>query len=205
MQKYGAYCHALSRPNVVEAEAVNRASMWAEASGGRLYIVHLSTSEGAGIVEDLRDRGSQVYAETCPHYLLLDDSVFKRPDGHLYATCPQVKKKADSRKLWQGLKDGTISTIATDTCTFTRRQKDRWRGDFTKIPYGLPGVETLLPLVYTFGVGKGRISENRMVEVLSTNPARLFGMYPQKGTIRIGSDADLVIFDPKKKITYLSR
>jgi len=201
MKRYGAYCHALSRPNFIEALAIQRAITWAQATKGTLYIVHMSTGEGYELVKDAQRRGVKVFAETCPHYLLLDDSVFKRKNGYLYATCPQVKKKSDSKKLWQGLKEGTISVIATDTCTFKKKDKSKWKGDFTKIPYGLPGVETLLPLMYTFGVGKKRISLNQLVKLTSLNPAKIFGLYPQKGTIKIGSDADLVIFDPKKKIT----
>jgi dihydropyrimidinase len=201
MKKYGAYCHALSRPNYIEAEAVQRAVKWAEATGGKLYIVHMSTADGAEIIHDAKRRGLHVYAETCPQYLLLDDSVFKKPNGYLYGTCPQVKKKADSDRLWQALADGDISVVATDTCTFTKKQKAMWQGDFTKIPYGMPGVETLLPLVYTFGVGKKRISETQLVKLLCTNPAKLMGLYPEKGTIAVGSDADLVVFDPNKKVT----
>ncbi len=123
MKRFGAYCHVLSRPNFIEAEAVQRAVTWAEATGGRLYIVHLSTQEGVEIVRQAKRRGVNVYAETCPHYLLFDDSVFKKPNGYLYATCPQIKKKADSIALWNGLSDGTISVVATDNCTFSKQTK----------------------------------------------------------------------------------
>jgi dihydropyrimidinase len=201
MKKYGAYCHVLSRPNFIESEAIQRAVKWAEATNGKLYIVHMSTAEGAEIIRKAKARGLNVYAETCPQYLLLDDSVFKKPNGHLFATCPQVKRKKDSERLWQAIADGDISTIATDTCTFTTKQKAMWQGDFTKIPFGLPGVETLLPLMYTQGVGKKRITESQLVSRLCTNPAKLMGLYPEKGTIAVGSDADLVIFDPHKNVT----
>jgi dihydropyrimidinase len=201
MKKYGAYCHALSRPNFIEAEAIQRAVTWAEATGGRLYIVHMSTAEGVDIVRRSKERGVKLYAETCPHFLLFDDSVFRKPDGYLYATCPQVKKKIDQAALWDGIKSGVISVVATDNCTFTRKQKARWHGDFTKIPYGLPGLETLLPLMYNFGVNQRRISLHKLVGLLSENPAKLMGLYPQKGNIAIGSDADLVIFDPDKEVT----
>jgi dihydropyrimidinase len=201
MKRHGAYGHVLSRPNFVEAEAIQRAVAWAEATEGKLYIVHMSTSHGADIISRARRRGVNVYAETCPQYLLLDDSVFSQPNGHLYATCPQIKKKEDADRLWEGLASGDISTVATDTCTFNTKQKAMWQGDFTKIPYGLPGVETLLPLLYSFGVGKKRISESQLVRLLCTNPAKLMGFYPEKGTIAIGSDADLVIFDPEKQVT----
>ena len=200
MQQYGASCHPLSRPDYIEAEAIRRAITWAEATGGRLYIVHLSTAAGADIVHEAKQHGIAVYAETCPQYLLLDDSVFDKEDGYLYATCPPVRKPADVARLWRGLAEGDISVIATDTCTFTTQQKSRWQGDFTQIPCGLPGLETLLPLIYTYGVGKKRINENQLVKLLCTDPARLMGLYPQKGAIQVGSDADLVIFDPNRRI-----
>jgi dihydropyrimidinase len=205
MKRHGAYCHAMSRLNFVEAEAVSRAVTWARATGGALYVVHLSTQEGLDIIRRARREGVRAFAETCPHYLLFDDSVFKRKDGHLFATCPQVKKRADSAALWDGVKTGEISVVATDNCTFTKEQKDRWGGDFTKIPYGLPGVETLLPLMYTYGVAKKRIPLRRLVDVICFNPARLFGLYPRKGAIAVGSDADLVVFNPARKVTISHR
>jgi len=201
-EELGAYGHVLSRPNFIEAEAVQRAITWAEASGGRLYIVHMSTGEAAEITHQARHRGVNVYAETCPQYLALDDEVFKdKKIGHLYATCPQIKKKKDQKRLWQGLVEGDISIVSTDTCTFTTEQKAMWKGDFTKIPYGLPGVETLLPSVYTFGVLEKRFDLNYFVSLVSTNPAKLMGLYPEKGTLAIGSDADIIIVDPKKSVT----
>ena len=199
--KWGAYAHTLSRPDYTESEAVQRAIKWAEVTGGRLYIVHMSAGESAQYVHDAKERGVHVYAETCPQYLLLDDSVFKGENGHLYATCPQIKKKEDSERLWQGLINGDIQVIATDTCTFDTKQKAMWKGDFRKIPFGLPGVETMLPLIFTEGVGKNRFSVNHLIGLASTNPAKLFGMFPQKGTVAVGSDADLVVFDPTKKVT----
>jgi len=204
MKKFGAYAHTLSRPNFTEWEAVQRAITWADVTGGKLYIVHSSTGETADLIAEARADGIRAYAETCPQYLLLDDSVFLRDDGHLYGTCPQIKSKEDSERLWEGLDYGDISTVATDTCTFTTTQKAMWEGDFTKIPFGLPGVETMLPLMYSYGVGKKRITLEKMVQVCSTNPAKLMGMYPEKGSLAINSDADIVIFDPKVKkvLTY---
>ncbi len=201
MKKHGAYCHVLSRPAFTESEAIQRAVKWAEVTGGKLYIVHMSTGEGAEIISDAKRRGVNVYAETCPQYLLLDDSVFKKRNGHLYATCPQIKKKQDSERLWEAAAAGDVSVIATDTCTFNTKQKAMWKGDFTKIPFGLPGVETLLPLMYSYGVGKKRISESKLVSLVSTNPAKLMGLYPEKGAVAVGSDADLVVFDPKRQVT----
>ena len=198
-EKYGAWAHVLSRPNFIEEEAIVRAIKWAEVTGGKLYIVHMSTGEGADAVKAARNRGVKVFAETCPQYLLLDDEVFKRENGHWYATCPQIKKKKDCNRLWEGLVRNEIDVIGTDTCTFTTEQKNAWYGDFTKIPYGLPGVETMVPLIYSEGVAKGRISLNRFVSIVSTNPAKIFGLYPQKGTLIPGADADIIIFDPKKE------
>ncbi|MHA2043074.1 MAG: dihydropyrimidinase [Candidatus Thorarchaeota archaeon] len=199
-EKWGAYGHALSRPCYTEEEAIIRAIKWAEATGGQLYIVHMSTGEGTDAVHLAKQRGVRVFAETCPQYLLLDDEVFKGENGHLYATCPQIKKPHDSERLWQGLMNGDVQIVATDTCTFTTEQKAAWNGDFTKIPFGMPGVETMVPLMYTEGVGKRGFTVNQLVALVSTNPAKLFGMYPEKGTIVIGSDAD-VVFDPEKKVT----
>ncbi len=200
-EKWGAYGHTLSRPCFTEEEAIIRAIKWAEATGGKLYIVHMSTGEGTEAVYAAREKGINVHAETCPQYLLLDDDVFKGENGHLYATCPQIKKPHDSERLWKGLLEGTVEIVATDTCTFTTEQKAAWNGDFRKIPFGLPGVETLVPLMFTEGVGKRGMSLNQFVALVSTNPAKLFGMYPQKGALEVGSDADILVFDPKRKVT----
>lgn len=200
MREYGARLHALTRPNFIEAEAISRAVTWAEATGGSLYVVHMSTAEGTEIIRRAHKRGlKRIFAETCAQYLVLDDSLFAGPDGHLYACCPQIKKKADQKRLWQGLADGDVCAVSTDTCTFTREQKAMWNGDWTKIPMGMPGLETLLPIVYTHGVLKDRLSVSEMVNLLSTNPAKIMGLYPRKGAIRKGSDADIAIIHPKKK------
>lgn len=201
MQKYGARLHAMTRPNFIEAEAIQRAIFWSEVTGGRLYIVHMSTGEGADLVKAAQARGVDVYAETCAQYLVLDDSVFEGPDGHLFACCPQVKKKKDQERLWKGLNSGEVCVISTDTCTFTRTQKAMWKGDWTKIPMGLPGLETLLPIVFTHGVLADRLSLSRFVQKCCTNPAKIMGLYPRKGVIATGSDADLALLDPKRKIT----
>ncbi|MFC2061546.1 dihydropyrimidinase [Elusimicrobiota bacterium] len=200
-KKLGAWGHTVSRPCFTEYEAIQRAVTWADITGGRLYIVHMSTGEGADVVKAGQKKGVKVWAETCPQYLLLTDSVFKGKDGHLYATCPQVKKKHDQDRLWKAVKDGEVGIMATDTCTFNKKQKGLWGGDFTKIPYGMPGLETLMPVMYSAGVGKKKISLNRFVELTSANPAKLFGLYPKKGTIAKGSDADIVVFDPNEKVT----
>jgi dihydropyrimidinase len=201
MSRYGARLHPITRPNFIEAEAIQRAITWAEVTGGRLYIVHMSTAEGTDHVKAAQARGVDVYAETCAQYLVLDDSLFDRPDGHLFACCPQIKKKHDQERLWKGLRSGEVSVISTDTCTFTRAQKARWEGDWTKIPMGLPGLETLVPIVYTHGVLPGRLNTAEFVARCCTNPAKLMGLFPRKGVIAVGSDADIAIIDPKTKIT----
>ena len=201
MEQYGARLHAMTRPNFIEAEAIQRAVTWSEVTGGQLYIVHMSTAEGAETVKAAQARGVPVLAETCAQYLVLDDEVFGREDGHLYACCPQVKKPADIERLWEGVRDGEVSVVSTDTCTFSREQKAMWEGDFTKIPMGLPGLETLLPLVYTHGVLGGKISIETLVARLSTDPARIMGLYPRKGAIQVGADADLAILHPTHRLT----
>ena len=200
MREHGARLHAITRPNFIEAEAIERAVHWSEVTGGQLYIVHMSTAEGAEIVRAAQARGVPVIAETCVQYLVLDDSVFDREDGHLFACCPQLKKPADAERLWRGLRSGEVSVISTDTCTFTREQKAMWEGDWTKIPMGMPGLETLLPLTYTHGVLGGRLTLEEMVAKLSHNPARIMGLAPRKGAIAVGADADLAIIHPTRTI-----
>jgi dihydropyrimidinase len=164
----------------------------------------MSTGEGADIIRAAQARGVPVIAETCVQYLVLDDSVFDREDGHLFACCPQLKKPKDVERLWDGLHRGEVSVISTDTCTFTREQKAMWNGDWTKIPMGMPGLETLLPLTYTKGVLDGRMTLEEMCAKLSTNPAKIMGLYPRKGAIQIGADADIAIVHPSKRITVAS-
>jgi len=200
IKKYGAQLHGMTRPNFIEAEAIQRAVKWCEVTGGKLYIVHMSTADGADIIRDAQSRGVNVFAETCAQYLVLDDSLFAGKDGHLYACCPQIKKPSDQKRLWQGLKRGEVCVVSTDTCTFTRKQKAMWKGDWTKIPMGMPGLETLLPIVYTHGVLKKRMTMKDFVAKCCTNPAKIMGLYPKKGTLRKGGDADVVVIDPKKKI-----
>jgi len=191
---------SLSRPNFSESEAVERAIYLASISGARVYIVHMSTSDAARIVEEWLACGYPAFAETCPQYLMLNNRAFEGADGHLYATCPPIRYEADCEYLWGAVADGSIQVVSTDHCSFTRKQKDLWGGDFRKIPFGLPGVETLLPLLLTHGVDAGRFSLERLVELLCANPARLFGLYPKKGVIRVGSDADLIVIDPEREM-----
>ena len=196
-EELGAYAHTLARPAFTEYEAIQRAVPWTEVTGSRLYVVHMSTGRGADIVKAARERGVDVVAETCPAYLLLDDEVFRDKErGHLWATCPQIKKKEDNARLWEGVEKGEIPIVATDTCTFNTEQKAMWQGDFRKIPFGMPGVETLAPSMYTYGVKAGRIDMHRFVQIISTNAAKAMGLFPRKGTIAVGADADIAIFDP---------
>ena len=199
MKRHGAYLHTITRPDYTETEAIERAIRWAKATGGQLFIVHMSTGEGADLVLQAQEEGVPVLAETCAQYLALDDSVFATKDGHLYATCPQVKKPHDQKRLWEGLRGGEVCSVSTDTCTFTRKQKAMWKGDWTKIPMGMPGLETLLPIVYTQGVIKRRLTVNEFVDACCTTPAKVMGLYPRKGTLQIGSDADVTIIHPTTK------
>ncbi|MFA6941751.1 MAG: dihydropyrimidinase, partial [Clostridiaceae bacterium] len=183
--------HAKSRPPECEAEAISRMINIASLAESPLYIVHLSTKKGLKYIKLAKDEGQKVYAETCPQYLVLDESKYLN-EGAKYIMSPPLRKKEDNEALWIGLKDGTISTVATDHCPFYYEiEKKPAENDFTKCPNGAPGVEERIPIMFSEGVMKGRISLNKFVEVTSTNPAKLFGIYPKKGEIANGSDADL--------------
>ncbi len=200
--------HALTRPTTAEAEAVSRAIALAEMAGAPLYIVHLSCNDALEKVREARDRGLPVYAETCPQYLYLSIENFDVPgfDGAKYVFTPPLREKWHLDKLWQGLKHDHLQVVSTDHCPFCyKEQKELGKGDFTKIPNGGPGIEHRMSLVYSGGVVAGRFSLNRFVEIVSTTPAKLFGLYPRKGAIAIGSDADLVVFDPKRKHTISAK
>src|ERR1700758_978455 len=191
--------HALTRPTTAEAEAVSRAIALAEMAGAPLYIVHLSCNEALEKVREARDRGLPVYAETCPQYLYLSLENMDAPgfEGAKYVFTPPLREKWHQEKLWNGLKHDHLQVVSTDHCPFCfKEQKEMGRDDFTKIPNGGPGVEHRMSLIYSGGVAAGRFNANRFVELVSTTPAKLFGLYPRKGTIAVGSDADLVLFDP---------
>ena len=200
--KLEPYYHAVSRPNIAEEEAIYRASKMVEMTGSRIYIVHLSSKEGLWIVKAARDRGVDIYAETCPQYLLLDEERYKEPDwnGAKYVMSPPLRTKESNTALWEGLKGGDLQVVATDHCPFDfNGKKDMFgKDDYKKIPNGAPGIETLLLLLHSEGVAKGRISLERMVDVLSTGTARMFGL-KEKGEIAVGKDADVVVFDPNQK------
>jgi dihydropyrimidinase len=192
--------HPRSRPNFVEGEAARRAIYFAQVSGGNLYIVHTSTEEALAAAESAVRSGVKVYVETCPQYLMLTEREYLQPNGRFFAVSPPLRSKKDNEALWSGLAKGIVKTVGSDHCPFTSAQKDMGKDDFTKIPNGLPGTEVILPILYSKGVGKKRITINRLVEVTSSNAAKLFGLYPRKGTIAEGSDADLAILDPKFKM-----
>jgi len=196
--------HALTRPTKTEAEGTARAISLAEMAGAPVYIVHLSCYDALLKVKHARDLALPVYAETCPQYLFLDDSLYEQEgfEGAKYVMTPPLREKWNQEELWKGLRMGDLQVISTDHCPFCfKEQKELGRDDFTKIPNGAPGVEHRLSLIYTGGVVAGRISVNRFVDLVSTAPAKLFGLFPRKGTIAIGSDADLVIFNPAAEMT----
>ncbi|MBV9183764.1 MAG: dihydropyrimidinase [Acidobacteria bacterium] len=200
--------HALTRPTTAEAEATSRAIALAEMAGAPVYIVHLSCNDALEKVREARDRGLPVYAETCPQYLFLSIENFDVPgfEGAKYVFTPPLREKWHQEKLWNGLKCDHLQVVSTDHCPFCfKEQKELGLDDFTKIPNGGPGIEHRLSLIYSGGVAQGRMTVNRFVELVSTTPAKLFGLYPRKGTIAVGSDADLVVFDPNQKHTISAK
>src|SRR5450755_2150322 len=199
--------HALTRPARAEAEATHRAIALAEIADVPIYIVHLSAAEALEMVTEARDRGLPAFAETCPQYLFLSYDDYEEPDfgGSKYVMSPPLRDKAKQDQLWRGLAFNDLQAIATDHCPFCMKEKRLGENDFSKIPNGAPGVETRMSLVYDGGVRSGRISLNRFVELTSTSPAKIFGLFPRKGTIAPGSDADIVVFDPNRTITLAAR
>jgi dihydropyrimidinase len=198
--------HALTRPQIMEAEATHRAIRLAELAEIPVYIVHLSAHEALEAVVEARDRGIEAYAETCPHYLFLTIDEYDRPDfeSAKYVMTPPLRDHHCQHALWRGLKFDDLQIVSTDHCPFCfnespygiYKSKQYGKGDFSKIPNGAPGVEFRIPLLYDGGVGAGRLKLNRFVQLVSTAPAKMFGLFPHKGTIAVGSDADLVLFDP---------
>jgi dihydropyrimidinase len=200
--------HALTRPARAEAEATHRAIALAEIAGVPIYIVHLSAAEALEMVTEARDRGLPAYAETCPQYLFLSYANYEEPGfaGAKYVMSPPLRAAGNEERLWRGLAGNDLQAISTDHCPFCMRgQKELGSDDFSKIPNGAPGIETRMSLVWDGGVRAGRISIHRFVELTSTAPAKIFGLFPRKGTVAPGSDADLVIFDPEKKVTLSAR
>lgn len=188
--------HPVSRPQAVEAEGVARLMRIAELSGSPAWVVHLSTADGLEEVRAARRRGVEVYAETCPQYFTLDVERYADPDGAKFVMSPPLREAKDRAAILDGMKKKDIDFIGTDHCSFTMTQKALGRDDFTKIPNGGAGVQNRAELVYTYAVQTGAITLEQMALLMSERAARLFGMFPQKGALRVGSDADLVIFDP---------
>ena len=202
--KTGPKWHALTRPTRMEAEGVHRSIAIAEVADVPVYIVHLSSADALEQVVLARDRGAHVFAETCPQYLFLDHSYYEQEgfEGAKYVMTPPLREKWNQKELWRGLQMGDLMSISTDHCPFCfKEQKEMGINDFSKIPNGGPGVENRMSLVFNGGVVEGRISLNRFVELTSTASAKMFGLFPKKGTIAVGSDADIVIFNPDRKET----
>jgi dihydropyrimidinase len=193
--------HALTRPARAEAEATHRAIALSEIADVPIYIVHLSAAEALDMVAEARDRGLPAFAETCPQYLFLSYDNYEEAgfEGAKYVMSPPLRPKETQDRLWRGLAFNDLQVISTDHCPFCmKEQKVLGEGDFSKIPNGAPGIETRMSLVFDGGVRTGRISLNRFVELTASSPARIFGLFPKKGTIAPGSDADIVIFDPNR-------
>ncbi len=200
--------HALTRPARLEAEATYRAICLAEVADVPVYIVHLSAAEALEQVTAARDRGLPAFAETCPQYLFLSYDNYEEPgfEGAKYVMSPPLRAKEKQKDLWRGLKFNDLQNVATDHCPFCMKdEKQLGKDDFSKIPNGAPGIETRMSLMYDGGVMEGRITLERFVEITSTSPAKIFGLYPKKGTIAVGTDADLVVFDPNRTTTWSAK
>ncbi len=200
--------HALTRPVTAEAEAVHRAIAMAEIAGVPVYIVHLSSEAALNEVRDARSRGLPAFAETCPQYLLLSIDEMQRPgfESAKYVFTPPLRDKSNLPKLWDGLRDDHLQVVSTDHCPFCfEDQKILGKDDFTKIPNGGPGIENRLQLIHHHGVNQGKLTLNRFVELVSATPARIFGMYPRKGVLAPGSDADIVLWDPQAEYTISAK
>jgi dihydropyrimidinase len=196
--------HALTRPPEAEGEATNRAIQLAHLAGAPLYVVHVTCREAVEPIALAREKGWDVWGETCTQYFFnsLDDIAKPDFEGAKYVYSPPVRDKANWDVLWNAVRTDVLSAISTDHCAFLwDGQKTLGKDDFSKIPNGAPGMENRLQMIHEFGVRAGRITLHRMVELLATNPAKLFGLYPHKGTVAVGSDADLVVFDPEKRVT----
>jgi dihydropyrimidinase len=196
--------HSLSRPVEVETEATARAIQLAKIAGAPLFVVHVSCEDSMNQIRSAKEQGLPIFGETCPQYLLLDESYLSLPDfeGAKYVLSPPLRPKENQDILWNALQEGYLQTVGSDHCSFNfDGQKTMGKEDFTKIPNGGNGIENRIALLYSYGVVPGKISINRFVDIMSTTPAKMFGLYPQKGTIAVGSDADIIIFDPDQKAT----
>lgn len=199
--------HGLTRPPRLEGEAAHRVIALAEVANVPVYIVHLSAKEALEQVRAARDRGVGAFAETCPQYLFLSHDNYEEPgfEGSKYVMSPPLRHKGNEQALWSGLKLDDLALVATDHCPFCMKEKEMGLSSFAKIPNGAPGVETRMSLMWDGGVRAGHIDINRFVQITSTAPAKIFGLYPKKGTLAPGSDADVVVFDPEKKVTWSAK
>ncbi len=195
--------HALTRPTRAEGEATGRAIALAEMAGVPIYIVHLSCSDALEKIKQARDMGLPAYAETCPQYLFLSYDDYERPgfEGSKYVMSPPLREKWNQGALWKGLSRNDLQVVSTDHCPFCMNEKQLGKDDFSKIPNGAPGIETRLLLLWDGGVRTGKIDAHRFVELVSTSPAKMFGLWPKKGSVAVGSDGDLVLWDPDKETT----
>jgi dihydropyrimidinase len=209
--------HALTRPAWGAVEACLRVAGMASAADASAYIVHMNAGGEVDMLKYARERGVKVMGETCPQYLFFTIDDLRRPDGAKWICSPPMRTKEDNARLWEGLSEGILQTVGTDHCPFFSNGtqpivyegsevvipgKELGKDDFTKIPNGLPGIQDRMPVLWTTGVGTGRITPNQFVAYMSTNPAKIFGLYPRKGALLEGSDADIVIWDPEKKVEY---
>lgn len=189
-----------TRPVFTETEAIQRIAEFSRVTGCPIYIVHVSSGDGADTIRQERLRGVKILGETCPQYLYLDSSKLVPPEGQYFGCCPPIRSKDQQQKIWEGLASGHIAVSATDHCPFTKADKNTWDGKITELPMGLPGVETM-PTFLLWAVNEGRLTLKQAVDSFTINPAKIFGLYPEKGTLLPGSDADLFIFDPEKEKT----
>ena len=188
--------HALARPDDIEAEAIDRLAAIARLANAHVNVVHISSAKGVDAIRTARRYGTKLYAETCPQYLTMTDEFYDRADGNKFVISPPLRKKSDCDELWASIAKGEIDTLGTDHCSFTMKQKNRSEIDFSRTPGGMPGVQHRAKLFYTYGIDSGRASLTDMLALMCERPAKLFGMYPEKGKIAEGSDADLVVWNP---------
>ncbi|GAB4272430.1 MAG: dihydropyrimidinase [Candidatus Rifleibacteriota bacterium] len=186
----------ITRPVITEVEAIRRLALFASETGCLTYVVHTSSGSGANEILSARENGAPIIGETCPQYLYLDDSLLVAPEGQYFSCCPPIRNKKEQTDLWNGIKNGHLAVVATDHCPFTRKDKDSWNGNIMQLPMGLPGVETLPALVIN-GVFNKKLTLVKALKAISENPAKLFGLYPEKGSLLPGTDADIMVFDPE--------
>ena len=193
----------LTRPVYTETEAIRRLAEFSRVTDCPVYVVHVSSGEGAEAIKRERARGIKILGETGPQYLYLDNSRFNEPNGHYWSCCPPIREQQQQENIWNGLNEGHIAVTATDHCPFTQKDKDSWNGKITELPMGLPGIETLVPFTL-WGVNTGKLSLEKAIKALTESPAKIFGLYPEKGSLKIGTDADILVYDPEKEVTIRS-